>query len=242
MSVLVCYGKVNPDIVRGYKYVIVESEQYTAFDIKLLKENNELVLGYISVGEVSPSRSYYEEIKDKTLGKNKIWESYFLDLDDETTKAVLLTMASQIENKGFDGLFLDTVDNYAKWGPFADRGGDMVEILRLLKEAHPNFHLMQNAGLSLIPATASYVSSVAIESVASDYNFNKEQYGMRKQREFYEKVEELQSIERQHGLPIILIEYADSKRLYNKILNQILSLEWDYFVGSVELQDLPKFK
>lgn len=242
MPVLVCYGKVNPDKIRGYKYVIVESEQYSAFDVKLLKENNEVVLGYLSVGEVDTNRDYYAEIKDKTLGKNEVWGSYYLDLSDEATQKTLIDEAGEINKKGFDGLFLDTVDTFAEWGPYPEKGDELIYLLKLLKEAFPDIYLMQNAGLSLVPASAKYVDALAIESVASDYSHAKDQYKLRKNQEFYEIVERLKKLERKHKLPVILIEYADSKKLLNKVKHQIQSLEWDYFVGTVDLQNLPKFK
>jgi hypothetical protein len=99
-SVMICYGDINPDKIRGYKYVIVESEHFTAFDVKLLKENNQTVLGYVSLGEVSTSRYYYESIKDRTLGKNKNWDSHYLNLKDEQTREAVLGLVSRIEKKG----------------------------------------------------------------------------------------------------------------------------------------------
>lgn len=241
-TVLICYGKINPDQIQGYKYVILESEHYTAFDIKLIKENNENVIGYISLGEVSESRFYYDAIKENTLGKNEVWGSYYLNVGEETTQNVLISFVDKIVKKGFDGLFLDTVDTFAKWGPYPDKGDDLVNLLRLIKEKYPNINLMQNAGLSLIPKSAKYISSVAIESVATNYSFDKSEYRMHGWHEFYKRIEELQAIRRQYQLPVILIEYADSKRLYQKVRQQITPLKWDYFIGNIGLQAIPKFK
>ncbi|KOF03483.1 hypothetical protein OB69_06260 [Roseivirga seohaensis subsp. aquiponti] len=241
-SVLICYGKINPDQIQGYKYVILESEHYTAFDIKLIKENNENVLGYISVGEVSKSRFYYNQLKESTLGKNKIWESYYLNLRDGNTQKVLLSFVDKIAKKGFDGLFLDTVDTFAEWGPYPNMGDDLVNLLKMMKDKYPDFHLMQNAGLSLIPKSAKYINTVAIESVATNYSFDKSEYGMHKWNEFYKRVEELQEIRKKYQLPVILIEYADSRRLYQKVKQQIAPLKWDYFIGQIGLQTIPNFK
>ncbi|KYG78804.1 endo alpha-1,4 polygalactosaminidase [Roseivirga echinicomitans] len=241
-TVLICYGKVNPDQIRGYKYVILESEHYTAFDVKLIKENNENVIGYISVGEVSDGRFYYDELKESTLGKNKIWESYYLNLEDKTTLDVLISFVDKMVEKGFDGLFLDTVDTFAKWGPYPNMGDDLVNLLKRIKDKYPEIHLMQNAGLSLVPKSAKYIDSIAIESVATNYSFDNSEYRMHRWDEFYKRVEELQEIRKKYQLPVILIEYADSKKLYQKVMQQIAPLKWDYFIGSIGLQSIPKFK
>ncbi|MGW8121257.1 endo alpha-1,4 polygalactosaminidase [Roseivirga echinicomitans] len=241
-TVLICYGKINPDKIRGYKYVILESEHYSAFDIKLIKENNEQVIGYISVGEVSTSRYYYESLKARTLGKNEIWHSYYLNVGDEFTQKVLMSFVDRMVGKGFDGLFLDTVDTYAKWGPYPNMGDDFVNLLKLFKDKYPDIHLMQNAGLSLIPKAAKYINTVAIESVATNYSFDKSEYRMHKWNEFYKRIEELQAIRKEYQLPVILIEYADSKKLYQKVKQQISPLKWDYFIGQIGLQTIPDFK
>ena len=241
-TVLICYGRVNPDQIQGYKYVILESEHYTAFEVKLIKENNESVIGYISVGEVSDSRFYYNELKESTLGKSEIWGSFYLNVRDENTQNVLISFVDKMVQKGFDGLFLDTVDTFAKWGPYPNMGDDLVNLLRMFKDKYPDIHLMQNAGLSLIPKSAKYINSVAIESVATNYSFDKEEYRMHRWHEFYKRVEELQAIRKQYQLPVILIEYADSEKLYQKVKQQVSPLKWDYFIGNIGLQTFPKFK
>lgn len=241
-SVLVCYGDVNPDKVQGYKYVILESEHFNPFDIKLIQENNDLVLGYISLGEVSSARYYFQEIRDKTVGKNPIWDSYYLNLDDTTTQNAILGLVERIKKKGFNGLFLDTVDVFGPWGPQSANSASYVRFIALIKEKYPDFHLMQNAGLELVPRAKNFINSIAIESVATDYNFKSESYRMRRMGEFHEKVDALRSISKSHELPIILIEYADSKSMFNRVKNQISPLKWDYFIGNIGLANLPKFK
>ena len=241
-SVLVCYGDVNPDKIQGYKYVILESEHFNPFDIKLIQETNDLVLGYISLGEVSPSRYYFEQIRERTVGKNPIWDSYYLDLDDATTIEAILGLVERIKKKGFNGLFLDTVDVFGPWGPQSQQVGSYVNLIGLIKEKYPDFHLMQNAGLPIVPRSKEFINSVAIESIATDYNFDKGSYRMRRMSDYHQKVEELKKVSNNYNLPIIIIEYADSKSMFNRVKNQISSLNWDYFIGNIGLEHLPKFK
>lgn len=241
-SVLVCYGDLNPDKVQGYKYVILESEHFNPFDIKLIQENNELVLGYISLGEVSSSRYYFEQIRERTVGKNPIWDSYYLDLDDSVTLSAIFGLVDKIKKKGFDGLFLDTVDVFGPWGAQSDKVSSYIRLISMIKEKYPDFHLMQNAGLPLVPRSKDFINSVAIESIATDYNFEKSAYRMRRMSEFHEKVAELKKVSNNYKLPIIIIEYADSKSMFNRVKSQVSALKWDYFIGNIGLEHLPKFK
>lgn len=241
-SVLVCYGDINPDKIQGFNYVILESEHYNAFDVKLMKESNQLVLGYISVGEVSPTRHYYAELKDKTIGKNEIWDSHYLDLADPTTQEVLMAQVDKIQKKGFNGLFLDTVDAYGPWGTHPDKAGAYVNFISMIKDKYPDFHLMQNSALAITNRSKDYINSVALESVATEYNFEKSDYRMRKMSGFHEKVSELKKVRDNYNLPIVLIEYADSKGMFNKVKGQLASLDFEFFIGNIGLEAMPKFK
>ncbi|RKQ49640.1 glycosyl hydrolase family 114 [Roseivirga pacifica] len=240
-TVLVCYGKINPDSVRNYKYVILESEQFNSFDVGLMKESNELLLGYISLGEVSANRNYFDLLKERTLGKNEIWDSYYLNLRDSTTKRTLLGLVEKIREKGFDGLFLDTVDAFGPWGPSSNQANDYVSLLKEITEQFPGIHLMQNSGIALLPKSAPYVSSLALESVVTDYDFGKSAYRLRKTSGFNERVKELTEVDEQYDLSIVMIEYANTKKMANRVKNQALNLPWDYFIGKIDLAEIPKY-
>ena len=241
-NVLVFYGKTNPDKIRDYKYVILESEQFNRLDIKLMKESNELVLGYISMGEVAPARYYYTDLKDKTLGKNEIWDSYYLNPADSTTRSILMNLVDRIKEKGFNGLFLDTVDAYGPWGSTKDKVDDFISLLQEIKQKYPDFHLMQNSGVPLVSKSKDYINSVALESVVTDYNFDKSTYNLRTSRGFEERVKELKEMKSAYNMPVVLIEYADTKRLYNRVKQRLIPLKWDYFIGNIDLAEIPKFK
>ena len=71
-NVLICYGKMNPELIKGYKYVIVESKHYFASNIRVLKSKNEKVLSYISLGEVNANATHYLELKKHSIYKHII--------------------------------------------------------------------------------------------------------------------------------------------------------------------------
>lgn len=241
-TVLVCYGKLKAETIKGYGYVILESKHYTAREIKTIKSQNDKVFAYMSLGEVNANAPHYQSLKNYTLGKNEIWNSYYLNLKTEKTETVIMEIIERTLAKGYDGMFLDNIDNYTIFGPQKDQRKELVTLLRNIKEKHPKSLFIQNAGLELIPETAAYVDAVAIESVASSYTFNDKKYALRDSKQFEETMARLKTVNTNYKVPIILIEYADTKKLYDKITDRIKASKFQYFIGNIDLQGLPKFK
>ena len=242
-SVLFCYGDFYPQAVSGLDYVVVEPVIFNAADVAVLKSQNKKVLAYISLGEVSAVASHYEKVKSETLAKNEIWNSHALDISAPKTRAALMDLiVEHIEDKGFDGLFLDNIDNYTLYGPTPEKKEALVSFLKEVKFRFRESVLMQNAGLQIVDATEPYIDIVAVESVASDYNFDTQQYQMRSNDGFEERLNNTLEIRDTYNLPILLIEYADSQKLRTEILNRLKPYQFDVFVGQIDLQKIPEFR
>ena len=55
-------------------------------------------------------------------------------------------------------------------------------------------------------------------------------------------MKELKEMKSAYNMPVVLIEYADTKRLYNRVKQRLIPLKWDYFIGNIDLAEIPKFK
>lgn len=241
-GVLVCYGRLNPEEIKGYNYVILESQFYNIYEIRKIKSQNEKVVAYISIGEVNANAPHYKDLKDHTAGKNEVWDSYYLDLKSEKTVSTLLRIMDNMMQKGYDGLFLDNVDNYTTFGAQPSQREDLVKLLKTMSETYPDKIFVQNAGLELAPETAPYVDALLMESIATNYTFNDKTYKLRSEEDFNAYVAKLDAISKNQHLPILLVEYADTEKLYKQVVHRIKPLGYDYFIGSIELQTLPKFQ
>ncbi len=240
-TVLVCYGRLNPADIRGYNYVILESQFYNVYELRKIKSQNGKVLAYISVGEVNANAPHYAKLKGLTVGKNEIWDSYYLDLDSEKTRKVLMDIIKAKIDMGYDGFFLDNVDHYTSFGAQPKQRATLVSFLKQIFEAYPEQTFLQNAGLELVPDTAPYVDAVIIESIATDYTFADKKYKMRDQAQFDQYVTRLNTVRDQYKLPVILIEYADTKALHDEIVKRIRPLKFEYFIGKIDLQSIPEY-
>lgn len=242
-KVLFCYGDFIPESVKNRDYVIIEPAHFSKADIALLKKNNQQVLGYISLGEVNEAAYYFEELKEYTQGKNDLWNSYYLSLNKPEIIPILYKIfKKEITEKGVDGLFLDNIDNYTVFGPNFNQKEALVAFLEKMRLEFPDSFFMQNAGLSILKETQDYVDAVAVESVASDYNFERKEYKLREQAEFEKRIKTIEQIEKNIKLPIIFIEYANKTRLAQKIVERLQPMGWSYFIGNIDLQSLPNFK
>ncbi|HLA56116.1 MAG TPA: endo alpha-1,4 polygalactosaminidase [Flavobacterium sp.] len=240
-TVLVCYGRLDPASIKGYSLVILESENYNAFEIKQIKSQNEKVLAYISLGEVNKNAVHYKLLKDNTLGKNTIWDSYYLNLKAGKTTEILMQIIGETLQQGYDGFFLDNIDNYTSFGPQPDQKTELVNLLKTIYTAYPDYTFVQNAGLDLISETAPYIDAVVIESIASNYTFNDKKYKLRDEADYQNYVAKLKAINTNYNLPVILIEYADTVKLRDDIEKRINNLGYEYFIGQINLQAVPKF-
>lgn len=241
-TVLVCYGKLKPETTKGYKYLIVESKHYLPSDIRVFKAQKNKVFAYISVGEVNANAPHFEILKNNTLGKNEVWNSYYLNLKSENTIKILMQIIDQTLAKGYDGLFIDNIDNFTIHGVQKDQKNEVIQLLKSIKEKYPQKEFIQNAGLELINETSIYVNAVLIESVASNYSFKDKKYKLREAKEFVKYFEKIKKINETNKIPFILVEYADSISLKNEIENRIKPSNFDYFIGQIDLQTIPKFK
>jgi len=241
-TVLICYGKLKPESIKGYSYVILESKHYLPSNIRVIKSQNEKVFAYISLGEVNANAPHYQELKGHTLGRNKIWDSYYLDLRSAATVETIMTIVDETFEKGYDGLFLDNLDNFTIHGPQKNQKNEILALLKKIKAKYPKKQFIQNAGIDLAPETAHYVNAIAIESIASDYHFNDKTYNLREKKQFETLLSRLQSVNESLKIPVILIEYSDSVQLTKKITERIEPTKFDYFIGNIDLQRLPAFK
>ncbi|MEN9336029.1 MAG: hypothetical protein RLZZ500_1016 [Bacteroidota bacterium] len=240
-SVLVCYGKLKPETVQGYHYVILESNHYLASNIRVFKAQNKKVFAYFSMGEVNENAPHYTELKDHTLGKNEIWNSYYLDLNTPKTREIILHVIESIFQKGFDGIFMDNFDNYAQFGPLKSQKAGIIALLKELKAKYPEKLFLQNAGMDLLQETHPYICGVAFESIASDYQFPTKTYRLREAKQYQMLVTTIQKMQAELKVPVVFIEYADQKVLADQIHQRIDTTDFEFFIGKIDLQTRPNF-
>jgi uncharacterized protein (TIGR01370 family) len=239
-KVLICYAKLKPELIKGYKMLIVEPKHYLPSNIRVFKKQNEEIYAYISFGEVNTNADHYAKVAPYTSGKNEQWDSHYLNLESPQTVKVLLDMVARIFASGYDGLFMDNIDNFTQYGPQKNQHHAVVDLIKKIKALYPTKKFMQNAGLELLPDTAPYISSVAIESVASHYNFNKQTYQLSDHERWDNLSSAVLATKNKFKKNILLIEYADTDELKQAIINRVHDMDCSLFIGTIDLQQQPQ--
>ena len=148
-------------------------------DPKLLAAAGHSALGYLSIGEIAPDAPY----RDRAIAfgvprpmRNDIWKSEVVDLGaSEWREFVLQDLAPGIIDKGFDGIFLDTMDAVEMlMGRFPDRAPEFREgLIRLVKDlrlAFPDKRIVVNRGFAVMDELLSEIDGVMVESVFGSFD------------------------------------------------------------------------
>lgn len=237
----ICYTKLDPDQVGSYKMVVVEPDFYTRKEILELKKGGTTIVAYATLGEVDPNRWYFGKMEELGFrGKNDVWNSYYMDLDkSEVREMILAQVLPEIMAKGVDGLFLDTIDAVSPETERGDMKSSMAELIKSIRAQYPNKIIIQNAGLFLLDQTGNEVDAFLTESLASNYDFGKQEYLVRSDSAFNTRLGYLNEYEEQSGVPFMVLDYADSQSHLNQIKSRLDTLGRPYFISNIALNRLP---
>ncbi|MGR5078647.1 endo alpha-1,4 polygalactosaminidase [Photobacterium swingsii] len=173
-SIVFYYNDV--DSVReliNYDRVVVNANLITDKQIQTLHTAGSLVFAYLSVGE------YDGEILPSTLAsaspaKNENWQSHAMMLSSPAWQKHLLAEAKKVTKRGFDGLFLDTLDSYYL---FTDSEKEqtlqqqaLAKIIDSLYQLPTHPKLILNRGFEVIPQIKAPIYAVAAESLYDSYH------------------------------------------------------------------------
>lgn len=131
-------------------------------------------IAYLSVGEINKNRTYWNLIatQDFLVEPNPSWpEAYRVDIRSSTWQQLLLDkVIPEILKKGYDGLFLDTVDT-ASYLEEKDvqkfRGAKeaMVQFVKNLRKKYPHMAIYPNMGLNLLEKYGREIDGIVVEDL-----------------------------------------------------------------------------
>lgn len=200
-----------------YDLIVFDSKYHPP--IRPLSERGKTVLGYLSVGEVESHRPWFQEVREQGLliEENPNWPgSHFVDVRDPRWRArVVEELIPQLVDQGFDGVFLDTLDNplYLEAREperFAGMTTAAIDLVRTIRRHYPYLEIMVNRAYELLPQVAPDIDRVLGESVYTDYDFDTETYRRVDTELYREQVERLQDLKSKNpDLAIHTLDYWD---------------------------------
>ena len=217
---IVYYGDGTAAAAESLKHfdlIVLDSDRHPP--LTPLLERHRSVLGYLSIGEVNKTRSYFDELRDEglLLPENPQWKgSYGVDVrNPRWTARVLEKLVPNILQQGFTGIFIDTIDrviDQERADPVRWRGMNeaMVRVVRALRQHYPKMTIMVNRGYALWPELLPLVDMVVAESLMTTYDFAATKYQDVDKQALERDLRMLQLVREQYrSLPILTLDYWD---------------------------------
>lgn len=170
-----------PERFAAYDLLVFDADSHPA--LEPLKNAQRVLLGYISLGEAEQNRRYFAATEPYRLSENPNWPgSYFIDVRDRRWQRLVVSeIAPAVLARGFDGFFIDTVDNpieLERQDPvrYAGMKAATAILIRELRRRYPNAPIAMNRGYQLLPEVGQVLSYVLGESVYHTWDFRRKHY------------------------------------------------------------------
>ena len=204
------------DEIRKFDLAVLDSDSHP--DLTELKKSDTLLIGYVSIGEVGDYRWYWNDIKGKPwiLDKNPNWDSYMIDVrSDEWHEFLIERIIPKILTKGFDGIFLDTIDNaeylqrYHPKKKYPMMEAAMVRLIKSIRKSLPSAYLVANRGFAILDEIAGSIDAVVAESIFTTTDFEQSVTRRNRPHEYEPITKQLRSMQRKDGLKIFTLDYPN---------------------------------
>lgn len=239
-SIAFYYNKVEKinDLV-NFDRVVLTPGLVTDRQLINIKKTEVKVFAYLSIGEFG-GHEMPSELSGDVLAINTDWQSKIMDLTSETWRKHLLDQATNALSRGFDGVFLDTLDSYQMLQKSdSDKAKQQQSLIELINDIQlltiqnrSNPKLILNRGFEIIDKLKSKPYAVVAESMY--YSFQPESGS-------YSKVAESDSIWlkntlnkiKEQNIEVIVIDYVPSneKELQIKAAKKLLSHGYTPYVS-----------
>ena len=236
----VYYGAGRVDDLARFDLAIVQPDTLTAEELNDLKTRGTLVVAYLSIGEVEPEREWYTDGRvdpSWELGTNENWGSRFIDANQDGWQKLMVELTGEYLEKGFDGVFLDTLDTV---DVFSQTTEGMISIVRQLREAYPDAILVQNRGFTVLEDTIGDIDGLMFESLTTSYDFGNQAY-ISADNGFL--ADELSTLSEDTGLVILALDYVEPKNSAGaaKAIETARSYGFVPAVSVIMLDDIPDY-
>lgn len=201
----------------GYDLVVFDALKHPP--LKPLKEKNIPLLGYLNAGEINQHRFYFEQMH--ALGilgeENPNWPgSFYVDVrDPRWLKFIIEERIPAILQKGFDGIFIDTLDNpphlEREW-PDQYKGSTQAaaHLIQAIRLHFPQIKIMLNRAYEILPDVASLIDYHLAEALFSSYDFETESYLTQNEEFTQQHLQLLEQVQARHPhLQRFALDYAN---------------------------------
>ena len=182
-SEIAFYYGANPPVneLSQFSRIVVEPDNIDPTEHQSLRQHGATTFAYMSIGEIGPTRPWFNSLPESaTLGTNESWNSKVMDLTSNDWQRFILQRVNELTARGYNGLFLDTMDSYQLYAKTPEQKQQQEQglgnLLYRIKRQHPNLRLIANRGFEIINQIAPYLEGIAAESLYYGWDNTAQKY------------------------------------------------------------------
>ncbi len=214
-SEIAFYYGANPPVneLSQFSRIVLEPDNIKATEHQSLRQHGATTFAYMSIGEIGPTRPWFNTLPDSAVfGTNDSWNSKVMDLTSADWQRFVLQRVNDLTARGYNGLFLDTMDSYQLFAKTPEQKQQQEQglgnLLYRIKRQHPNLRLIANRGFEIIDQIAPYLEGIAAESLYSGWDNSAQKYVTVPDNDREWLSTTLSRIKDKHQLDIIVIDYV----------------------------------
>ncbi len=148
--------------------VNVDPDGFSRGDVAAMQDSGKIVVAYLSIGEAEEYRYYWDPDASYLLEENPDWAgNWYVDFSSREWQSLIIDdYIPRIRAKGFDGLYLDTLETYHLEDRYpACSQEHMTAFVENISTAYrsPSFYLIAQNGLEIAADIAPSVDGVGVE-------------------------------------------------------------------------------
>jgi polysaccharide biosynthesis protein PelA len=229
------YGGGGLEALSGFDAAILASDAHSPAELAWLNAAGTVTLGYLSLGEDASTDAgpWVRREPDGEPLRDPDWGSFVVDPAHPTWKARILRAAADLLERGFAGLFLDTLDTERP-----DDREALEQLVLELRQTLPAAPLVMNRGFGILPQLAEAVDGVVFESLSctwqldSDGGVHYRQVEAAVFEDNREIAERIASLVRPVGTTCLALDYADTPELESHARSVASNLGFVPFVSN----------
>lgn len=215
---VVCYSD-RPEAAQFGPYDVVVLDARHHPPLETMQRPGRTVFAYIPLMELGRAHDEFPGlVRDgAVLDPHPAWTgSHYVDVRHPAwTRAVLDRIVPQAIAAGFNGLFLDTLDDAAFLeGQDAERYGGTreaaVRLVRAIRQQYPSVSIMANRGYDLMPDIANAIDILLGESVLTTFDADRKGYARRSDADIAWQVQALRHAQALNpAIRVFTLDYWD---------------------------------
>ena len=118
MEYKVCLStRINhKNLAGGSGIIAIEPDDYTAGQVRAIRDKGYKVLAYLSLGTIEKERSWFSHFQKCRLKRLGDWPNeFYADVRNISWQEFLISRAAALGDMGFDGWWLDNIDVYSEY-------------------------------------------------------------------------------------------------------------------------------